>query len=153
MSDAISAITLLPLISPQPVSGYDRKAAGEESASSDGKKARVPAAPRTKGDKERRATPRMHVMLECEQRIGDVRLKHYTTDVSTFGLSVRDGPTPRKGTRLTLSLLLPDAPAKALKMRVEVLGSYDERGGMRLKFRNPPLESVRRLHRYLSTQI
>lgn len=152
MSLATSAATLLPLISPHPESAFDRRDTKEIPLVADLHKL-PPPLPRSKGERERRATPRMHVMLACEQRIGDVRLKHYTIDISTFGLSLRDGPTPKRGTRLTLSLLLPDLPAKPLKMRVEVLGSYDERGGMRLRFHNPPLESVRRVHRYLSTQI
>lgn len=152
MSIATSAATLLPLISPDPDSAFDRRDTTENPLLS-AYPGRSPGVPRDRNGRERRATPRMQVMLACEQRIGDVRLKHYTTDVSTFGLSLKDGPTPKKGTQLTLSLLLPDMPAKPLRMRVQVLGSYDERGGMRLKFFNPPLESVRRLHRYLNTQI
>jgi|CXWL01.1.fsa_nt_gi hypothetical protein len=152
MSVATSAATLLPLISPHPESAFDRRDTKEVPVSLAVSRA-TPAIPRVKGERERRATPRMHVMLACEQRIGDVRLRHYTTDISTFGLSLRDGPTPKRGSRLTLSLLLPDLPGKPLKMRVQVLGSYDERGGMRLRFYNPPLESVRRVHRYLNTQI
>ena len=73
-----------------------------------------------------------------------------TSDLSTFGMSTRQGHTPKNGTRLTLSLFLPDEPLAPLKLEAEVLGPYDNAGGMRLKFKNPSVESIKRIHRYLS---
>jgi hypothetical protein len=72
-----------------------------------------------------------------------------TTDLSTFGMSTRHGPTPVEGSRLFLKLFLPDEPMAPLKLEAEVLGSYDGDCGMRLKFHRPTLDAVRRIHRFL----
>jgi hypothetical protein len=50
---------------------------------------------------------------------------------------------------LFLKLFLPDEPMAPLKLEAEVLGSYDTRGGMRLRFHRPSLDAVRRIHRFL----
>lgn len=107
--------------------------------------------PERRSFRERRATPRVPVELECEEKHGDTRYVRLTTDLSTFGMSTRHGPTPVHGSRLQLKLFLPDEPMAPLKLEAEVLGCYDDRGGMRLKFVRPSLEAVRRIHRYLST--
>jgi hypothetical protein len=91
----------------------------------------------------------VQVELECEETSGDSRYVRLTTDLSTFGMSTRHGPTPKGGTRLSLKLFLPDEPMAPLKLSAEVLGSYDQHGGMRLKFCKPSLEAVRRIHRFL----
>ena len=100
--------------------------------------------------RERRATPRVAVELECEERTTDSRYVRMTNDLSTFGMSTRQGHTPASGTRLTLSLFLPDEPLAPLKLDAEVLGPYDSGGGMRMRFKNPSVESVKRIHRYLA---
>ena len=102
--------------------------------------------------RERRATPRVPVELECEEQQGDSRYVRLTTDLSTFGLSTRQGPTPIPGARMLIRLFLPDEPLAPLQLDAEVLSNYDAQGGMRLKFRKPSLDAVRRIHRYLSTQ-
>ena len=144
-------IPLLPLIAPSPrtVTQPDRR--GSRADSLLGLFKRL-----TKGDserrafRERRATPRVSVELECEERSSASRYVRLTSDLSTFGMSTRQGHTPAVGTRLTLSLFLPDEPMAPLKMDAEVLGAFDGAGGMRLKFRNPSVESIKRIHRYLS---
>lgn len=99
--------------------------------------------------RDRRATPRVPVELECEESCGESRYVRLTTDLSTFGMSTRHGPTPAAGSRLSLKLFLPDEPMAPLKLSAHVLGAYDGRGGMRLKFYRPSLDAVRRIHRYL----
>jgi hypothetical protein len=66
-------------------------------------------------------------------------------------MSTRQGHTPAAGSRLSLSLFLPDEPLAPLKLDAEVLGPYDDNGGMRLRFRQPSLEAIRRIHKYLKT--
>ncbi len=100
--------------------------------------------------RERRATPRVSVELECEERTNDSRYVRMTHDLSTFGMSTRQGHTPPAGTRLTLSLFLPDEPLAPLKLDAEVLGPYDGGGGMRMRFKNPSVDAVKRIHRYLA---
>jgi hypothetical protein len=102
--------------------------------------------------RERRATPRVPVELECEESHGDSRYVRLTTDLSTFGMSTKHGPTPVEGSRMVLKLFLPDEPIAPLKLEAEVLGSYDDKGGMRLKFVKPSLDAVRRIHRFLVAQ-
>ena len=41
----------------------------------------------------------------------------------------------------------PDKPDEPVELEAQVLGSFDERGGLRLKFVAPPLPAVRRIHR------
>jgi hypothetical protein len=108
-------------------------------------------APERRSFKERRATPRVPVELECEEAQGESRYVRLTTDLSTFGMSTRHGPTPMTGSRMVLKLFLPDEPMAPLKLDAVVLGCYDDRGGMRLRFHRPSLDAVRRIHRYLVT--
>ena len=70
-----------------------------------------------------------------------------TNDLSTFGLSISGGPTPKKGTRLSLKLFLPDEPTTPLVLEAEVLGPLGRDGGVRMKFLKPELEAVRRIHK------
>ncbi len=81
---------------------------------------------------------------------GDSRYVRLTTDLSTFGMSTRHGPTPAAGSRLALKLFLPDEPMAPLKLDAHVLGGYDAKGGMRLKFFKPSLDAVRRIHKFLT---
>lgn len=99
--------------------------------------------------RDRRATPRVNVELECEEQQGGSRYVRLTRDLSTFGLSTLEGHTPKKGTKLKLKLFLPDEPNAPLALEAEVLGACRPSGGMRLKFSSPPLEAVRRIHRFL----
>lgn len=93
--------------------------------------------------RERRASRRVAVGLPLEAN--HVRL--VTNDLSTFGLSIRGGATPKRGTRLELKLFLPDAPDKPLMLDAEVLGPLGGEDGVRVKFIKPPLDAVRRIHK------
>ena len=99
---------------------------------------------------DRRATTRVEVELECEERTPDTRYVRLTNDLSPFGLSSREGHTPATGSRLSLALFLPDEPLAPLKLEAEVLGAYRRGRGMRLRFRSPTVDSVKRIHRYLA---
>lgn len=141
---------LLPLITPSPGERRKDRRGSRSSDTLQGLYQRIKEGlPERRSFRERRATPRVAVDLEVEQRQGDARFVRLTSDLSTFGLSVREGPTPRVGTKLTLALFLPDEPMNALELEAEVLGSYDAKGGMRVRFLQPSIEVVRRLHKYL----
>lgn len=97
--------------------------------------------------RERRATPRVNVGLALEAADGAETMRLITNDLSTFGLSISGGPTPKKGTRLTLKLFLPDEPKSPLLLDAEVLGALSKDGGVRVRFIKPDLEAVRRIHK------
>ncbi|MDP1823494.1 MAG: PilZ domain-containing protein [Archangium sp.] len=97
--------------------------------------------------RDRRATPRVNVGLALEAGAGEQTMRLITNDLSTFGLSISGGPTPKKGTRLTLKLFLPDEPTTPLVLDAEVLGPLGREGGVRMKFLKPDLEAVRRIHK------
>lgn len=98
--------------------------------------------------RDRRASPRVNVGLALEaDGAGDETMRLVTNDLSTFGLSISGGPTPKKGTKLTLKLFLPDEPTEPLVLKAEVLGSLGEHEGVRMRFINPDLEAVRRIHK------
>jgi hypothetical protein len=141
----------LPLLSPPRPKAKDRR--GNSESSLMGLYARLSSGqPERRRFRERRATPRVPVELECEESSGESRYVRLTTDLSTFGMSTRHGPTPVEGSRLVLKLFLPDEPMAPLKLEAEVLGSYDQNGGMRLRFHRPSLDAVRRIHRFLVTR-
>ena len=151
MTVEASGPSLLPLLTPPKPKAKDRR--GNTETSLMGLYRRLSAgAPERRRFRERRATPRVPVELECEESCGESRYVRLTTDLSTFGMSTRHGPTPIEGSRLCLKLFLPDEPMAPLKLEAEVLGSYDVAGGMRLKFHRPSLDAVRRIHRYLVTR-
>jgi hypothetical protein len=98
--------------------------------------------------RDRRATPRVNVGLALEADSGgDETMRLVTNDLSTFGLSISGGPTPKKGTRLTLKLFLPDEPTTPLELEAEVLGPLGRDGGVRMKFIKPDIDAVRRIHK------
>jgi hypothetical protein len=97
--------------------------------------------------RDRRATPRVNVGLALEAGAGEDAMRLITNDLSTFGLSISGGPTPKKGTKLTLKLFLPDEPTTPLVLEAEVLGPLGRDGGVRMKFIKPDLEAVRRIHK------
>src|SRR5687768_14536445 len=102
--------------------------------------------------RERRATPRFSVEVECEERVGASRYFRITSDLSTFGLSTRHGWPHEVGTRLQILLYLPDGLEKPVEVEAEVVDHFNAQGGMRLAFRNPKVDVLRRIHRYLSGQ-
>ncbi|MBL8910409.1 MAG: PilZ domain-containing protein [Archangium sp.] len=97
--------------------------------------------------RDRRATPRVNVGLTLETGEGDEAMRLVTHDLSTFGLSISGGATPKKGTKLELRLFLPDEPTNPLVLQAEVLGPLGKDGGVRVKFIKPDLDAVRRIHR------
>lgn len=141
--------TLLPLLTPKLPQTIDRRSNTGE--------AMVKLFDRIKqGEEERRnfrdrrASPRVNVGLTLEAASGndgDETMRLVTHDLSTFGLSISGGATPKKGTRLTLKLFLPDEPTQPLLLDAEVLGSLGSEDGVRVKFIKPDLEAVRRIHK------
>jgi hypothetical protein len=99
--------------------------------------------------RDRRAGPRVQVALECEEWMGASRVVWTTHDVSTFGLSLRDCFSRPAGSRVWLSLHLPDDEPQPLLLEGRVLGPCSAEGGLRVRFVNPPLPGLRRLHAYL----
>jgi hypothetical protein len=102
--------------------------------------------------RERRASPRFPVEVECEERLGASRYFRITSDLSTFGLSTRHGWPHEIGTRLQILLYLPDGQEKPVEVDAEVVDHFNAQGGMRLAFRNPRVDVLRRIHRFLSGQ-
>jgi hypothetical protein len=106
---------------------------------------------RTNGD--RRATPRVAVMLNLELRGdatgGGLRVVSQTHDLSTFGVAIRTGSTPAVGAKVRLRIHLADDVADPLELEGEVLGAFDANGGARVRFLGPPGPQVQRLHRFL----
>ena len=97
--------------------------------------------------RDRRATPRVNVGFALEAGAGEETMRLITNDLSTFGLSISGGPTPKKGSKLTLKLFLPDEPTTPLVLDAEVLGPLGREGGVRMRFIKPDLEAVRRIHK------
>ena len=97
--------------------------------------------------RDRRATPRVNVGFALEAGAGEETMRLITNDLSTFGLSISGGPTPKKGSKLTLKLFLPDEPTTPLLLDAEVLGPLGREGGVRMRFIKPDLEAVRRIHK------
>lgn len=102
---------------------------------------------------ERRATPRVEVELECEELSEGARFFRITQDLSTFGLSTRQGFPYEKGARMELALHLPDEAGVPVRLTAEVVGPYDERGGTRLAFRQPSPQAVKRIHKFLLARV
>lgn len=140
---------LLPLLTPRLPQVADRRGSSGESTSQlferiqKGEKER-------RSFRERRATPRVAVGIAIETEDQGTRVMSQTYDLSTFGLSVKGGHTPVKGRIVALRLFLPDEPNAPLELRAEVLGPFDAEGGVRMKFVNPPIEAVKRIHRLVS---
>lgn len=99
--------------------------------------------------RDRRATARVQIELCCEERSGKVPYYRTTWDVSTFGLSTQYGQAHPLGMTIAVRLHLPDDLRRPVELEAEVVGHHEETGGMRLAFRSPPAETVRRIHRYL----
>lgn len=137
---------LLPLLTPKLPQTMDRRASSGESMEKLFARIRTGDGER-RSFRERRATPRVNVGLALEARDGDRTVRLVTHDLSTFGLSISGGRTPKKGTKLRLKLFLPDEPTDPLLLDAEVLGPLDATGGVRMKFLEPDLGVMRRIHR------
>lgn len=99
--------------------------------------------------RERRASARLSIALPLEVTVGESSLRLVTNDVSLFGLSLLSGTSPRKGTQLMLKLYLPDNHEAPLRLRAQVLGPLGTSGGVRLKFLEPAVDAIRRIHHLL----
>ena len=110
---------------------------------------RTPSETAEKAHRERRATPRVPIELCCEERRGKRPYYRTTYDLSTFGLSTQYGHTYELGTLVDIRLHLPDDLRNPIDLRAEVEGVRDDTAGMRLAFRQPSAEAVRRIHKYL----
>lgn len=98
---------------------------------------------------DRRATPRVLAEIICVERVAGTRYLRTTYDLSTFGLSTQYGHLHPVGTEIDLELQLPDDSSRPLEVKAKVVGHTSRAGGMRLAFKNPSRDAVRRLHRYL----
>ncbi len=137
---------LLPLLTPKLPRTLDRRANSGEAMEKLFERIKHGDGER-RSFRERRATPRLNVGLALETRDGDETMRLVTNDLSTFGLSIAGGKTPKKGTKLQLKLFLPDAPTEPLELEAEVLGALDAEGGTRMRFIDPDLEVMRRIHK------
>jgi PilZ domain len=140
------ADALLPLLTPKLPQTVDRRSQTGESMVKLFDRIKQGESER-RSFRDRRATPRVNVGLALEADHGDETMRLVTHDLSTFGLSISGGATPKKGTKLTLKLFLPDEPTVPLVLDAEVLGALGEDGGVRVKFIKPDLEAVRRIHK------
>jgi PilZ domain len=98
---------------------------------------------------DRRATPRLQVEMICVERVAGTRFLRTTYDLSTFGLSTQYGHVHPVGTELDLELQLPDESSRPLLLKAKVVGHVGRQGGMRMAFKNPSRDAVRRLHKFL----
>ncbi len=149
-------IPQLPFIAPKPGWLKDRRDGERRTLKSSLKLAAVGRAKKNErrddSHRDRRATGRLQVALECEERVGDARFFRLTYDLSTFGLATRRGTPHKVGTRVELSLRLPDGQLP-VALDAVVVGFTKETGGMRLAFRNTRVDAVRRIHRFLSSRV
>jgi hypothetical protein len=144
------------IIAPKPA--YSRSLMEQEMAESsltDSLKAlfRRQAAAQRRLSADRRATPRVQAEIICVERVEGTRYLRTTYDVSTFGLSTQYGHVHPVGTELDLELQLPDDSSRPLLLKAKVVGQIGRLGGMRMAFKNPSRDAVRRLHKFLFTRM
>lgn len=136
----------MPLLTPKLPRVKDRRG-GAESLAKLMKRIQT-GEPERRQFRERRATPRVTVALDLEASGDGETVTMRSHDLSTFGVGIASGPTPKKGRRVKLKLFLPDDPTP-LELDAEVLGPFGDEGGARMKFLNPPVGAVRRIHKLL----
>lgn len=140
-------LQVLPLLTPELPVLKDRRGAQDNAVSLMFERIQK-GGPERRSFRERRATRRVTVGLALEARgQGAELLAQRTHDLSTFGLSIREGAKLKKGAALALRLFLPDDPGTPLSLQGVVVGSFDAKGGIRVKFVDLPLDAVRRIHR------
>lgn len=137
---------MLPLLTPKLPQTIDRRTSSGESMEKLFERIKQGGEER-RSFRERRATPRVSVGLALETHDGDETMRLVTNDLSTFGVSIAGGRTPKKGTKLQLKIFLPDEPTDPLQLEAEVLGPLDANGGVRMKFIKPDIEVMRRIHK------
>jgi hypothetical protein len=136
--DPLSELNALPLLAPDPPTRRQPRA-------------KVRTTKRSGVTRDRRVAQRMAVAVECEERLGPTRYVRLTSDLSPFGLSTRQGYAHPVGTRLRLALYLPDQPRQPIHLKGEVVGVLGQSAGVRIAFRNPSGDAVRRIHHYLKS--
>jgi hypothetical protein len=106
-------------------------------------------APERRQFKDRRATPRAAVAFQVEATNGRRTVMMQAVNLSSFGVATAPGPVFKVRSRLSVRLFLPDE-GPPLDVEVEVLGTTGAAGGTRMKFLDPPLHAVRRIHRLVA---
>lgn len=81
----------------------------------------------------RRVARRFEVALAASERSGPFEVEWTTTDLSVTGLSIRDSFSRPVGTRVHLQLQLDDG-LPPLPVTAEVIGAFDDAGGVRVHF-------------------
>lgn len=110
--------------------------------------------PRVNSRRDRRAGPRVHVEFECEEHSEEARYFRFSWDLSTFGVALRgSGGSYRPGDRLSLRLHLPDGNPEPVSVRAEVVAVHRAIDGLRLAFRSPSVQTVRRISRFLQRRV
>ncbi|MBL9038579.1 MAG: PilZ domain-containing protein [Archangium sp.] len=133
----------IPLLTPKVPEVADRR--GDEAAIERLRRGQ----PERRSFRERRATSRLAVALSVELDDGVRRHLGSTTDLSTFGLSIRSGDALPAGLPVSVRLRLNDGRDELLMVPGVVLGPYDNLGGVRVRFLAPPVGVARRLHRFV----
>ncbi|MGA9522506.1 MAG: PilZ domain-containing protein [Myxococcaceae bacterium] len=146
--NVISELAQIPLIAPRPRRVEDRRQTERRA----GERPPVPTEADRRGGKDRRASPRIEVEVDCEEIVDGMRSFRVTRDLSTFGVCTRFGYPHRVGMRFEMVLYLPDDRTNPVQVQAEVVGWNEGGAGMRVAFRNPPGEAVRRIHRYLRSR-
>lgn len=81
----------------------------------------------------RRIARRFEVALAASERSGPFEVEWTTTDLSATGLSMRDSFSRPVGTVVQLQLALNDGHPP-LPVSAEVVGPFDDAGGVRVRF-------------------
>jgi hypothetical protein len=101
---------------------------------------------------DRRAAPRVSVALGVEEKVPGMQLLWTSTDLSSTGMSIRDSFSRPVGTRLTLQLDLMDGQ-RPLPVKCEVVDTYGEEGGVRVRFLELSEQDTQRIERALQPSI
>lgn len=114
------------------------------------------ATERRRSNRDRRAAPRVAVMLNLEIEDSDggegggLRVVYRTHDLSSFGVAIRSGPTPTRGSLVKLRIFVTDDSPEPIEVGGEVLGSFDTSGGVRVKFLDAAADQLTRLQKFLT---
>ena len=144
---------MLPLLTPKLPLVPDRRQGDSAKAIFEGIER---ATERRRSNRDRRGAPRVAVMLnlEIENSQGDaadgLRVVYRTHDLSGFGVAIRSGPAPETGSLVKLRIFVTDDSPEPIEVQGEVLGSFDENGGVRVKFLNAADEQLARLQKFLT---
>ncbi len=149
--NVISELAQIPLIAPRPRqdAGVDRRQEERRGPV----RPPVPSEPDRREGRDRRASPRVEVEVDCEEIVDGMRYFRVTRDLSIFGLSTRFGYPHRIGMRFDVVVHLPDDRANPIRVQAQVVGWNKGGAGTRLAFRSPSSQAVRRIQRYLRSRL